>query len=133
LLEHGYNSNSKNIYEGIPIPVKENIEGFVSKRKNTYKYGIILTVRKPVVSIKRKKALYNTYGAECVDMEAGAIAKICALFKIPFLSIKVISDHADFLSHPFLTVKKIPSLKKNMTFVLSKLRPLLEEILVTPL
>jgi len=133
LLEHEYNSNSKNIYEGIPISVKKKIEEFVSKQKNIYKYGVILTVRKPVVSIKRKKALYNTYGAECVDMEAGAIARFCTLFKIPFLSVKVISDHADFLSHPFLTVKKIPSLNKNMAFVLSTLRPLLEEILLTPM
>ena len=109
--------------------MKEILKGFISKRNTAYNYGAILTVKKPVLSSKRKKELYNTYGAECVDMEAGVIAKICALFEIPFLSIKVISDHADFLSHPLLIAKKIVALMKNMRLALSKLRPLLEEIL----
>jgi len=132
LLAHDYNLHPENVYKGVPDLVRENLGNFVSKQKNIYKYGVILTVRRPVISTKRKKALYNTYAAECVDMEAGAIAKICSLVKIPFLSVKVISDHADFLSHPLPAVKKIPCLRKNMTFVLSKLRPLLEEIIVTP-
>jgi len=129
LLEQDNNSHSENICEDIPNRMKEILKGFISKRNTAYNYGAILTVKKPVLSSKRKKELYNTYGAECVDMEAGVIAKICALFEIPFLSIKVISDHADFLSHPLLIAKKIVALMKNMRLALSKLRPLLEEIL----
>lgn len=37
----------------------------------------------------------KTYGADVVDMEAYALAKVCYFLKIPFIAFKYISDNAD--------------------------------------
>lgn len=41
------------------------------------------------------KELYLKRGADCVDMESGAIAHTCLLNETPFLVVRIISDFAD--------------------------------------
>lgn len=57
--------------------------------------GRLLTVSEPVVSATTRQRFRTGYQVAAVDMEAFAIAEICHTKKIPFVSLKVISDMAD--------------------------------------
>jgi adenosylhomocysteine nucleosidase len=59
--------------------------------------GRLLTVDRVVLSSTEKDALRQAHQADLVDMESSAVAALCALRHVPFLSIRVISDdaHAD--------------------------------------
>src|SRR5438093_6875331 len=41
----------------------------------------------------RLDLLHGRYGALCEDMEAAAVAQVCALHSVPFLTIKDISNN----------------------------------------
>jgi adenosylhomocysteine nucleosidase len=41
------------------------------------------------------RALHHDFDAQAVDMEGAAVAQVCAIHGIPFLSVKTISDSAD--------------------------------------
>ena len=57
------------------------------------KYGLIVSGDQFVESIdKVKKIKANFPDALAIDMESGAIAQVCELMKVPFLSLRVISD-----------------------------------------
>lgn len=43
----------------------------------------------------RKEEIYQTFGVDAFDMETGAIACVCDKMKVPFLSLRKISDDAD--------------------------------------
>lgn len=42
-----------------------------------------------------RNAIYNCYGALCVEMESAGVFHKCVEYKIPFTAIKIISDNAD--------------------------------------
>lgn len=48
-----------------------------------------------VASSKLKKYIGESFGADCCEMEGGAVAQTCFLNKIPFVIIRAISDTAD--------------------------------------
>ena len=52
----------------------------------------LLTVNNVVELPKQKRALYEQTGAELVDMESFAVAEVCRIREIPFLSVRVIFD-----------------------------------------
>lgn len=63
--------------------------------------GSILSWQEPVLDASLKARLRGHYGADCVDMETGYVARICAARGVPFLAIRGISDQADAESDDF--------------------------------
>jgi adenosylhomocysteine nucleosidase len=57
--------------------------------------GCILSWEALVLDTSLKARLRQCYGADCVDMETGYAAQICAARGVPFLAIRGISDQAD--------------------------------------
>ncbi len=57
--------------------------------------GRILSWPEPVQDPRLKARLGERYGADCVDMETGAAARVCAERSVPFLAIRAIADRAD--------------------------------------
>jgi len=57
--------------------------------------GCILSWHELVKDALHKQQLYETFEADCVDMETGSAAWSCAQRSVPFLSIRGISDQAD--------------------------------------
>lgn len=55
----------------------------------------LFTDSEPVLSVREKERIRTECGAAAVDMEAFTIARYCRQKKMPFLSLKVISDTAD--------------------------------------
>src|SRR6185312_2515990 len=49
-----------------------------------------------LAGVRQKQQLAKSYGAQAVDMEAGAIAKAAMFHNLPFLAIKSISDELEF-------------------------------------
>jgi len=57
--------------------------------------GCILSWHELVQDDHLKRRLYETYKADCVDLETGSAAWSCSQRSVPFLSIRGISDQAD--------------------------------------
>lgn len=57
--------------------------------------GILVTVSS-ISGAAEKHLLAQKYSADCVDMEAAAVAEVAAATKIPFLAIKAVSDSLAF-------------------------------------
>lgn len=54
-----------------------------------------LSVSRMIASTADKRSLAAKYGADAVDMESAAIAKVCAEKGVPFAGVRAISDTAD--------------------------------------
>ena len=60
-----------------------------------HRLGLIATGDQFVSSQSRRTWIGNTFeGAIAVEMEAGAIAQVCYVNRVPFVSLRVISDEA---------------------------------------
>ncbi len=57
--------------------------------------GVIATGDKFVAGSQEKQRIYEGFKALVADMESGSIAQVCYVNKIPFLSLRVVSDNAD--------------------------------------
>ena len=57
--------------------------------------GLLVSFRS-VANPEQKAKLYAAYGAQAVDMEAGAVARAAELRGVPFGVVKAISDDCDF-------------------------------------
>jgi len=60
-----------------------------------YRKGIIASGDQFIADEKKARELQREFNAIAVDMESAAIAQTCFLNKVPFISIKSISDKAD--------------------------------------
>ncbi len=58
-------------------------------------FGSILTGDQVIFSTEKRHQLAAQFQAFAVDMESAAIAQVCLMRGVPFLSIRGISDHAD--------------------------------------
>jgi adenosylhomocysteine nucleosidase len=56
----------------------------------------VLISYKQVASPEQKSKLWQSYGAQAVDMESAAVARAAELKTVPFKALKVISDEFDF-------------------------------------
>ena len=56
--------------------------------------GTILTGDQVIFSAEKRQALRQEFDALAVEMESAAIAQVCALYDVPFVGIRGISDHA---------------------------------------
>ena len=64
----------------------------LEKRMYNVKMGIIATGDIFVTEVAMKDKIASKFRADCVEMEAGAIAQICKLGNVPFIVIRSISD-----------------------------------------
>lgn len=65
-----------------------------SKKYTAYK-GCLLTMNQVVHKPEDKKAIGEDYGVNAIDMETSTLAEMAAVRKIPFLSVRAISDTVD--------------------------------------
>ena len=56
----------------------------------------VLVSHRHVASPAQKSKLWQSYGAQAVDMESAAVARAADLNAVPFKALKVISDEFDF-------------------------------------
>ncbi len=64
-------------------------------KEYAFKLGVIATGDKFISDKKDKEFLKIWFGASACDMEAGAINHVCFLNKVPFASIRALSDEAN--------------------------------------
>jgi adenosylhomocysteine nucleosidase len=57
--------------------------------------GCVLTWHELVHDGQLKEQLRARFGADCVDMETGYVARLCTARGVPFLAVRGISDRAD--------------------------------------
>ena len=63
----------------------------------------------------------SQYYGEVVDMEAYALAKVCYLYDIPFISFKYITDGADEQAHEDWEKNLADGIEEFKTRILSRL------------
>ncbi|MCP4130981.1 MAG: 5'-methylthioadenosine/S-adenosylhomocysteine nucleosidase [bacterium] len=131
----------------------DSIFNYCSEKNGAVHQGPVISVRKPVLSLKRKNDLFREFGAWAVDMEAWGVGEACANNNIPFAVIKTISDHADgsgwfeedlfdrdgmlrvpkalalLLRHPAATISHLLSFKKNIKEALVSLETVMKLIM----
>lgn len=56
------------------------------------RFGNVLSGDRVIVDLEEKKALLSVFDGLCCEMEAGAIAQVCAMYNVGFAAIKGISD-----------------------------------------
>lgn len=57
--------------------------------------GTVISGDQAITTSERKQWLWQTFAADCVEMEGAAVAQVCALNRVPFLLVRGISDMAD--------------------------------------
>ena len=82
------------VVQGLPNYF-EGSKSIISKLPQSplLKYGLIVSGDQFVESIEKVNKIKENYPeALAVDMESGAIAHVCEVMNVPFLSLRVISD-----------------------------------------
>lgn len=135
------------------VCILELIKMLSGIKKEDCHIGKILSVRKGVGSKERKEQVFRKFNAWAVDMEAASVYKECSSSKIPFITIKSISDLADesigfsedvmaddgklkpgkmlktIISRPISSITGMIRMMKNMNFALSRLKAPIESFL----
>jgi adenosylhomocysteine nucleosidase len=57
--------------------------------------GRVLTGDQAIVSREKRQWLWETFHADCVDMESAAVAQVCRLNGVPWVVVRAISDSAE--------------------------------------
>jgi adenosylhomocysteine nucleosidase len=57
--------------------------------------GKVLTGDQAIVSAEKRRWLWETFGADCVDMESAAVAQVCQMNGVPWVIVRAISDSAE--------------------------------------
>ncbi|MCL2255883.1 MAG: 5'-methylthioadenosine/adenosylhomocysteine nucleosidase, partial [Firmicutes bacterium] len=60
-----------------------------------YHFGTVASGDQFVSCNKKSKWIQETFSAIAVDMETAAIAQVCKMFNVKFLSLRTVSDRAD--------------------------------------
>jgi adenosylhomocysteine nucleosidase len=81
-----------------PFPIDKRLEG-------EFVRGGLLTVDEVICEPERKRALGKLYPVQAVEMETSALAKLAQEMKIPFLSLRSISDTVDCELPDFSSMK----------------------------
>ncbi len=76
----------------------EAISAFLREQNRNYTKGRLLSAPEPVVKRSHRKRLAERFMVGAVDMEAYSLAAIAISEKIPFASLKMISDRANALT-----------------------------------
>lgn len=72
-----------------------------SKRifEGNVKIGRVLSGDRFMADRDAVKELYEQLGGSCVEMEGAAVAQVCAMYRIPYVVIRSMSDKADGSAH----------------------------------
>jgi len=73
----------------------ENMERALSAERIPYHKGIIASGDKFIADNAVAGSLNAEFGAISCEMESAAIAQVCALYKVPYLAMRAISDNGD--------------------------------------
>jgi len=57
--------------------------------------GKVLTGDQAIVSQDKRQWLWETFHADCVDMESAAVAQVCQMNGLPWVIVRAISDSAE--------------------------------------
>lgn len=80
----------------------ENSLRLIKFKENNFNSASLFTADQVVNDPETRDALYDRYQIVLVDMETWHLASWATRYKIPFSSIKIVSDHADqFTVHDF--------------------------------
>ena len=71
--------------------------------------GKIVTGDQIIFAATKRQTLAAEFGADAVEMESAALAQVCLLYEVPFLSIRGISDDASEASWPFDVTRLDPN------------------------
>lgn len=83
-------------FNSVSVHSSENLIQLASKLADfTLKPVILASGDKFISDFSRKKNLLNEFNADICDMEGAGIALASTYFNIPYLMIKIVSDHAD--------------------------------------
>ena len=94
---------------GLSLPAWEGVSG-TGKRKREggeegeggkfphVEFGCVGSSDTWTCGEQQLKRLFQIFGSQCEEMEAAAVAQVCARFKIPFLAVKDISNN-ELLAH----------------------------------
>lgn len=86
--------------------------------------GPLVEARTMVESRQQKRELYRATGAAAVDMESGAVARVAARRRVPWIAVRVILDHAD---------ETVPGVTTELTTPTGELDPgALRRVVVNP-
>jgi adenosylhomocysteine nucleosidase len=55
----------------------------------------LVTGDQAIVSAEKRRWLWETFGADCVDMESAAVAQVCQMNGVPWVIVRAISDSAE--------------------------------------
>lgn len=82
------------------------------------KFGPIVSGDEDIVTIKRRKALYNKHNCLTVDWESASFALTCQLNNVPYLVFRTVSDFAyehTTKEYKINQMKVVKNLIENMT------------------
>lgn len=88
-------SGIKKVFFECDEKTSEKLFACVKASGGTAKHGIVATGDRFVASAEDKAYIRNTFGADCADMEGGAIAHVCFINGVPFAALRTMSDGAD--------------------------------------
>lgn len=101
VIEHDYDTSALDGEEGLglhfssDVQMRETFESIIKKYDYSYHVG---TIASGDVFVTKEKGLEEIISkfpdSLCAEMEAGAIAHVCAKFEVPFLMIRSLSDVA---------------------------------------
>ncbi|HDH57346.1 MAG TPA: hypothetical protein ENF16_01935 [Bacteroidetes bacterium] len=93
--------------------ITEAISAFLCERNKRFSRGRLLTSPEPVVKRSHRVRLAEQHQVDAVDMEAFALAQFALRAKIPFASLKMISDRANALTRLEFW-KNLPLVDRNL-------------------
>lgn len=87
----------------VDLPADEKIaaefDAVCTQKGINHRLGKIASGDQFVHTAERREWIVKTFGAISVEMEAGSIAQVCYVNKVPFVSLRVISDEASGDAH----------------------------------
>lgn len=88
-------SGIKKVFFECDESISEKLLDSVNAIGGKAKRGIVATGDRFVSSAEDKAYIRKTFGADCADMEGGAIAHVCYVNNVPFAALRTMSDGAD--------------------------------------
>ncbi|MGE0543255.1 MAG: 5'-methylthioadenosine/S-adenosylhomocysteine nucleosidase [Dehalococcoidia bacterium] len=65
----------------------------VPRRPGLVVSGVVASADAWTIDEAELRALHEDFGAECEDMESAYVAQVCALHRLPFVAVRVMSDN----------------------------------------
>lgn len=104
--ELGQKPQEKYIFESDP-----ELNNAILNADDSICKGVCVTGDIFITTKEKRDTVVSKFGANCCDMETAAIASVCYDFKLPFASLRYMSDDADDAA--ITTYRKVNELKKD--------------------